>query len=205
MTAPYRVGLTGGIGSGKSTVATMFEKRGVPVIDADSIARKLVDPGGAAYEQVLALTGEEAVAPDGTLRRDVIRETVFRNESLRARLEAILHPLVYSEMEKAISNISYPYCILSIPLLVETNAAATVDRILVVDIPEELQISRTAARDGTTREQAGRIIAAQAGRPVRLQAADDIVDNSRSLDEIEKQVQDLHRKYLDLAANSSGR
>jgi len=201
MPPPYRIGLTGGIGSGKSTVAALFEKLGVPVIDADAIARRLVEPGGSAYEQVIALAGREVLAADGRLRRDVLREVVFRNEALRKQLEAVLHPLVYAEMEAAISNITYPYCILNIPLLVETGAAAHVDRILVVDIPEDVQIARTIERDGTAGEEVRRIIAAQAGRTERLQVADDVIDNSRDTGRLEEQVRTLHARYLELAAD----
>lgn len=201
MKAPFRIGLTGGIGSGKSTVAALFAKLGVPVIDADAIARSLVEPGGKAYDQVIALAGRDALSADGTLRRDILRDTVFRDEALRKRLEAILHPLVYAEMEAAVSNITYPYCILTIPLLVETGATGHVDRILVVDVPEDLQIARTVERDGAAGEDVRRIITAQAGRTARLQAAADIIDNSGGPDELEEQVRELHARYLKLAAD----
>lgn len=205
MTAPYRIGLTGGIGSGKSTVSALFRKLGVPVIDADAIVRKLVEPGGTAYDQVVALVGAEAVAPDGRLQRDRLRQAVFEDQALRLKLEAVLHPLVYEEMENAVSKITYPYCILSIPLLVETAGGARVDRILVVDAPEALQIARTAERDGVAAEQVRRIISAQAGRRKRLQAADDVIDNSGDLEAVKARVHELHRKYLTLAAESAGK
>jgi dephospho-CoA kinase len=205
MTAPYRIGLTGGIGSGQSTVSALFRKLGVPVIDADVIVRKLVEPGEPAYEQVVALAGAEAVAPDGRLRRDLLRQAVFEDQALRAQLEAVLHPLVYREMEKAVSKITYPYCILSIPLLVETAGGARVDRVLVVDAPEEAQIARTSERDGVAADQIRRIISAQAGRRRRLQAADDVIDNSGDRETLKRRVRELHRKYLAIAAGSAGK
>lgn len=194
--------MTGGIGSGKSTVAALFKRLGAPVIDADAIARRLVEPGGKAYYQVLSLAGEESVAADGHLRRDMLRRLVFVDPSLRASLEAILHPLVYAEMEQAVAGIDYPYCILSIPLLLETAAASRVDRVLVIDAPEEVQISRTCRRDGIPADQVQNIMRAQVGREQRLQAADDVIDNSSDLDAVEKQVQELHREYLKLAGHN---
>jgi dephospho-CoA kinase len=204
MKTPYRIGLTGGIGSGKSTIAAMFKRLGVPVIDADAIAKRLVEPGGEAYYQVVALTGEESVSPDGRLRRDYLRKAVFADASLRSSLEAVLHPLVYAEMENAIAKITYPYCILNIPLLIETSAASRVDRVLVVDVPEELQIRRTSERDGVPQEQVQRIMDAQADRSARLEAANDVIDNSGDLNAVEKQVQELHRKYQALAEERKG-
>ena len=205
MTAPYRIGLTGGIGSGKSTVSALFSELGAPVIDADEIVRKLVEPGGPAYDRVVALAGAEAVAPDGRLRRDRLRQAVFEDQTLRERLETVLHPMVYGEMQKAVSNITYPYCILNIPLLVETASGDRVDRILVVDAPEATQIARTTERDGVAAEQVQRIISAQAGRRKRLQAADDVIDNSQDLEAVKARVRELHRKYLALAAESAGK
>jgi dephospho-CoA kinase len=204
MKTPYRIGLTGGIGSGKSTVAAMFKREGVPVIDADAIAKKLLEPGEKAYYHVVAITGEESVSPDGHLRRDYLRKAVFADASLRASLEAVLHPLVYAEMENAVSNITYPYCILNIPLLIETSAESRVDRVLVVDVPEELQVSRTCERDGVPQDQVQNIMDAQADRKTRLAAADDVIDNSGDLDKVEQQVRDLHKKYLALAEERKG-
>lgn len=204
MKTPYRIGLTGGIGCGKSTVAAMFKRQGVPVVDADAIAKELLEPGEKAYYHVVALTGEESVSPDGRLRRDYLRKAVFADASLRASLEAVLHPLVYAEMENAVSNITYPYCILNIPLLIETSAESRVDRVLVVDVPEELQVSRTCERDGVPRDQVQNIMNAQADRKTRLAAADDVIDNSGGLDKVEQQVRDLHKKYLALAEERKG-
>ena len=152
----------------------------------------------------MALTGEESLSPDGHLRRDYLRKAVFADASLRASLEAVLHPLVYAEMETAVAKITDPYCVLNIPLLIETSAESSVDRVLVVDVPEELQISRTCERDGVPQDQVQHIMDAQAGRHARLSAADDVIDNSGNLDAVEKQVRELHKKYLALAEERKG-
>jgi dephospho-CoA kinase len=199
---PLRVGLTGGVGSGKSTVSEMFAALGVPLIDADEISRDVAKPGGAAFDDVVRLFGTEAVSADGDLRRDHIRRLVFEDPGLRRRLESIIHPLVAEEIRRRAGRIRHSYCLISIPLLVETGMRETVDRVLVVDCPEELQVERTSRRDSIEAAQVLRMMQAQAGRADRLAAADDVISNDRDTDHLRKQVEALHERYLLLARES---
>ncbi len=193
------IGLTGGIGSGKSTVAELFGRLGVPVIDADQAARDVVAPGEPALETVIGRFGSEMLNPDGTLNRARLRERIFADTAARQELEALLHPLIRSRMQAQLDALDTPYAILSIPLLIESDRADTVDRVLVVDVPERQQIERVCRRDGISHTQARAILAVQISRDTRLAAADDIIDNSGSPAALEKQVQTLHLKYLALA------
>lgn len=194
------VGLTGGIGSGKSTVAAMFASRGVPVIDADQIAREVVEPGQAALDALVAAFGKEILDDEGRLHRDRLRRRIFRDPEQRARLEGVLHPLIRNRMEQAIAALAgVAYCLVAIPLLVETGQRDLVDRILVVDCPESLQRSRAMARDGRSAAEVEAIMAAQADRPARLEAADDVIVNDADRAALERQVESLHRRYTALA------
>ncbi len=193
-----KVGLTGGICSGKSTVSNIFSSLGVPIIDSDIIAREVVEPGEAGLEQIVTHFGENTLNPDGTLNRKQMRNLVFDNSEARKELENILHPLIRRRSDEQLAKLNTPYAILSIPLLVETGLTSAVDRVLVVDCPEEIQIERICRRDGTTPEQARAILESQSSRSKRLEAADDIIDNSQPLEDLRGIVDSLHKKYLSL-------
>lgn len=197
-----RIGLTGGIGSGKSTVCDLFHKLGVPIIDSDKIARELVAPGTAALEQIAGLFGAKLLLEDGSLDRKQMRELVFANESKREQLEAILHPLIRQEMERQITLLTSPYVILAIPLLLEKGWQHQLDRVLVIDCSEELQRQRARERDGSSTKTIERIIVSQIPRERRIAAADDLIDNSGARDSLRKQIETLHRRYLTLSTNN---
>lgn len=194
----YRVGLTGGIGCGKTTVAGYFGALGVPVIDADDIARELVEPGTPALARIVELFGAEVLGPDGRLDRAALRRCVFADSTRRTQLEALLHPLIRAEMQARVARLDAPYCVLSIPLLVETGQAGGVERVLVVDAPNALQYRRVMAR-GLSAGEAAAILRAQAGWRTRLAAAHDVIVNDRELDHVKNRVRMLHEHYLALA------
>ncbi|MFN3885049.1 MAG: dephospho-CoA kinase [Rhodocyclaceae bacterium] len=193
----FLVGLTGGIGSGKSAAAGLFAARGVPVIDTDAISRELTGQGGAAIDPIRAAFGDALLTADGALDRAAMRRLVFADPAARKRLEAILHPLIRAESEARLCRLaSAEYAILVVPLLIESGAfRSRVDRVCVVDCPEELQIARVMARSGLTRDEVRAILAAQASRQGRLAAADDVIDNAQGLDALDAQVASLHEKY----------
>lgn len=200
----FTVGLTGGIGSGKSTVAELFSALGVPVIDTDVIARQLTAPGGEALDDIRMAFGAALLQADGGLDRAAMRRLVFSDVAARSRLEAILHPRIRNAVQQARAALEAPYVLVVIPLLVETGAYRdTLDRVLVVDCPETLQIARVMARSGLAREEVEAILAAQATRAQRLAAADDVIDNTRSPDDLRAAVAALHTRYLTLAAAAS--
>jgi dephospho-CoA kinase len=196
----YRVGLTGGIASGKSTVAGLFAAHGVPVIDTDLIAREVIAPGSPGLEAVVAAFGADLLLPDGTLDRRRLRDLAFDTPERRQQLESILHPRIRERMEALCASSGGPYQILVIPLLVETGLESRVDRVLVVDCSERIQRDRLRVRDGESTAGANRLLAAQADRATRLRRADDVVLNTGSRDELQQPVQALHAKYLRLAA-----
>lgn len=193
------VGLTGGIGSGKTTVSDRFAGYGVPVVDTDVLARELVEPGQPALTEITAAFGPECLDDAGTLDRARLRERVFADAEGRKRLEAILHPRIRALARQRIAGLSAPYCLLVIPLLAETGMTDLVNRVLVVDAPETEQIRRVVARDQTDVEQARRILAAQADRERRLALADEVVENSGDFADLDRQVAALHQRYLVLA------
>ncbi|HEY8518453.1 MAG TPA: dephospho-CoA kinase [Gammaproteobacteria bacterium] len=199
------VGLTGGVASGKSAVTGMFAKRGVPIVDTDLIAREVVAPGEPGLTAVREAFGEEVLTATGELDRRKLREIVFADEAQRRRLEGILHPLIRARTLERLRSLEAPYAIVAVPLLVETGFGKLVDRVLVVDCPEEVQLARLMARDSLTREQATAMIRAQTDRATRLAAADDVIDNGGDLVVTERQVEQLHRKYLELARDRSAR
>jgi dephospho-CoA kinase len=195
----YRVGLTGGIASGKSTAAKFFGALGVPILDSDQIARDVVEPGQPPLERLVERFGPSILTPDGHLDRPALREIVFSDPRARADLEALTHPAIGAAMEARSAEAGGPYQILVIPLLVEKNLAAHVDRVLVVDCEEELQLKRLRERDRSTVEQARSILSAQASRAARLKAADDVIHNDTDMSAVREQVATLHARYLDLA------
>lgn len=195
----YRVGLTGGIASGKSTAAKFFGAHGVPILDSDQIARDVVEPGQPPLERLVERFGRSILTPDGHLDRPALREIVFSDPKARADLEALTHPAIGAALEARSAAAGGPYQVLVIPLLVEKNLAAHVDRVLVVDCDEQQQIRRLQARDGSTLEQAQAILNAQASRAARLKAADDVIHNDADMSAVREQVDALHGRYLELA------
>ena len=196
----YRVGLTGGIASGKSTAAKFFGALGVPILDSDQIARDVVEPGQPPLERLVERFGPKILTPDGHLDRPALRDIVFSDPKARADLEALTHPAIGAAMEARSAAAGGPYQILVIPLLVEKNLAAHVDRVLVVDCDEALQIRRLRDRDGSTPEQVQAILKAQAPRAARLKAANDVIHNDSDMSAVRDQVAALHARYLELAA-----
>ena len=199
---PFRVALTGGIASGKSTVADLFAALGVPVIDTDVIAREVVEPGRPAHAQVGEAFGPQVLDADGRLDRKRMRERIFADPDARRRLEAILHPAIRAEMERQSKAAVGPYHVLVIPLLAEGGRRDHVDRVLLVDVPEELQIQRVMWRDGVSHEQALASLNAQATRAQRLAMADDVLRNTGRVDDLREQVAKLHQQFLGLAASA---
>jgi dephospho-CoA kinase len=197
----FAVGLTGGIGSGKSTVADLFAAHGVPLVDTDLIAHRITAPHGIAMPQIAAEFGEAFVGPDGSLDRARMRSLVFSEDGARKRLEGITHPLIRAETEREQREAQGPYVIVVVPLLVESGKWKTrVNRVLTVDCSVETQISRVMSRNNFSREQVLAIIARQATREARLAAADDVIDNDNApLYALKAQVDAQHRMYLALA------
>lgn len=198
-TPPLLIALTGGIASGKSAVADEFAKLGVPVLDTDQIARDVVAPGTPTLGQLVAEFGAEILDADGRLNRAHMRERVFSDPEQRRKLEAITHPAIRAELARRSDAAGGEYQIHVIPLLVETGRAEAYDRVLVVDCPEEAQMERLQARDSTSRQQAEEILAAQASREERLDAAHDVIENTGTLEDLQGFVQTLHQNYALLA------
>lgn len=195
MTHAYRIALTGGIASGKSTVAAAFERRGITVIDSDQLAREVVAPGTPGFTAVTARFGADVIAADGSLDRRALRAIVFTDPAARRDLEAITHPRIRAAMAERAAASGGPYQIFMIPLLAEGGRAAEFDRVLVVDCPEDLQLQRVMARDQTDAASARAILAAQASRAARLAIADDVIVNDGDRSALETQVETLHRRY----------
>jgi dephospho-CoA kinase len=194
-----RIGLTGGIASGKSTVAGRFTELGVPVIDADVAARAVVAAGTPGLAAVVQRFGPGVLAESGELDRRALRNRIFSDPASRRDLEAILHPLIRAHMDREAQICDGPYIVMAIPLLVESGLRDRVDRILVVDVEEAVQLERLQARDGSTPDEARAILKSQAGRSARLAAADDVLPNGGSVMELRQAVDRLHEQYLHLA------
>ncbi len=200
------IGLTGGIASGKSFVSECFEAHGAPVIDADQLAREVVQPGSDGLARLVSHFGESIVNSNNELNRKALRDIIFASPQEREYLDNTLHPLIRELSEariEAARKLAYPYLIYAVPLLVETTQQKRFDRIVVVDVPEALQIQRLAVRDGSSTWQAQSILNAQATRQERLDVADDVVDNSMTKEETQAQVVLLHQRYMQLAGHSS--
>ncbi len=196
------VALTGGIASGKTAVSDAFSALGVPVIDADILSRQAVEPGSSGLNQIQSRFGNHVIAADGSLDRKQLREIVFSDDTARKELEAIVHPEVRRLTLESLARhreAQAPYCIVVIPLLVETNQQTKYDHVVVVDVSVETQIQRVTERDGSSAEQARNILASQATREERLAVADDVIVNNGSLDALQKEVEKLHQKLMQLA------
>ena len=196
---PLRIGLTGGIASGKTTVANFFAELGVPIIDTDIIARDVVAVGAPALDEIRRAFGDSVFSDDGTLDRKAMRRLIFSDCRKRRQLEGILHPRIREATIEQAAAVTYPYMIIVVPLLVESPMREFVDRVLVVDCSEEVQLSRLVSRDADDEEQARSMIAAQAGRQERLSIADDVVRNDGDLEDTQSRVAELHHEYLALS------
>ncbi|MEY3190426.1 MAG: dephospho-CoA kinase [Pseudomonadota bacterium] len=190
-----KIGLTGGIGSGKSTVSKIFQQINIPVIDADEIAHQLVTVGQPALTKIQQEYGSNILNPDGTLNRKQLKELIFSDDLQKQKLETILHPLIYQAIQKQINALNTPYCIICIPLLFETAMTNLVDRILVVDCPVEEQIKRLLKRDNMTIERIQSIIDSQVSRAFRKSMANDLLDNTLSNECLAQQIKKLHNQY----------
>ncbi|HDX9115070.1 dephospho-CoA kinase [Klebsiella michiganensis] len=199
----YTVALTGGIGSGKSTVADAFSHLGVNVIDADIIARQVVEPGTPGLNAIAQRFGPQILNKDGTLNRRALREHIFAHAEDKNWLNALLHPQIQQETRRQMQLATSSYILWVVPLLVENRLSAKADRVLVVDVPKETQIARTMLRDRVSRQHAEHILAAQATREQRLAIADDVIENMGSPDAIASAVARLHAKYQQLAAQAA--
>ncbi len=196
MSCELRIGLTGGIGSGKSEAATRFSQLGIPVIDTDVIARELVLPGQEALSEILATFGSELLDADGLLNRAQLRKLVFSDAEKRQQLEDILHPRILEKVIAETLAVTSGYCVVVVPLLIETGSDYPVDRVLVIDTPTDLQIERVRARDDLSGIQIDAILSAQATREERLNRADDVILNDGNLESLREKVDELHQVYL---------
>ncbi|MNJ40844.1 Dephospho-CoA kinase [compost metagenome] len=200
----YVVAITGGIGSGKTTVANQFAALGIEVVDADLIAREVVEPGTPALAAIASHFGPGILDEQGRLDRRALRERIFSDPAAKSWLNALLHPIIRSEMLRQCAAASSPYCLLVVPLLVENRLTELADRVLVIDVDEATQIERTCRRDGVSREQAQAILASQASRSERLAMADDVLDNqSGTTETIRERILALHETYLAFASQQA--
>ncbi|KOC88927.1 dephospho-CoA kinase [Winslowiella iniecta] len=198
----YIVALTGGIGSGKSTIARVFAELGVDVVDADVIARQVVEPGQPALQAIAEKFGDEMLNADGTLNRTSLRQRIFSAPADKLWLNNLLHPIIHQQTRRQLAETQSLWCLWVVPLLVENNLHTLADRVLVVDVEPSIQLARTMARDNISREQANNILAAQATREARLAVADDVIDNSGLPESVAPLVAALHQRYLALATSA---
>ena len=199
----YFVGVSGGIGSGKTTVTDLFAKQGIEIIDADVIARQVVEPGSPALKKIIAKFGDSIVDQAGFLQRAKLRELVFSDAKLQSWLNQLLHPLIRQQMVEQMRRAASPYCILSVPLLVENKLHHLVDRVLIVDVREETQLQRTLQRDQGSAAQIKAIMHAQATRQQRLAIDDEVINNEGQPQDLLAQVEQLHETYLQLARKAA--
>jgi len=195
----FRVGLTGGIGSGKSTVTKLFAEHGTPIIDTDLIAHQIVMPEGPAYQSVIEAFGHEILLSDFTINRKKLASVIFNSKEKKQKLESILHPLIWLITEQQINACDYPYCIIAVPLLFEGSHQARFNKTLVIDCTEEEQIERIVIRDNRSHDEIIAILKNQISRTERLNLADDIIINSGSLNNLKSEVDKLHQKYIKLS------
>lgn len=193
------IGITGGIGSGKSAASDYLAEQGITVVDADRVSRQVVEPGQPALDKIRAHFGDRVIQADGTLDRRALRELVFDDPEQRRVLENITHPAIVEEMRRQLTGSDSPYTVLVSPLLLETDQYRMVDRVLLVDVPESVQLERTARRDEVPGDQVRRIMAAQMDREDRRRRADDIVSNDGTLADLHRQLDELHKQYLEMA------
>ncbi len=191
-----KIGLTGGIACGKTTVTLLFQEHNVPIIDADVIAHELVAVGQPALSSISELFGERVIKSDGSLNRAILRDIIFNNSEEKHKLERILHPLIHQTILNQVSLLTSPYCIICIPLLFETKWSHLVDRVLVIDCPIETQVSRLQQRDGMSLEVINSIISSQVSRSYRLDHADDLINNTNTQDVLAEDVKKLHNLYV---------
>lgn len=201
----FRLGLTGGIASGKTTVAMLFAEAGAGIVDTDVVAREVVAAGEPGLAAIKEAFGHELLLESGGLNRDAMRKLIFSEPTARAKLNSILHPLIRARTLLQVEGLEAPYTIIVVPLLVETNFAKLVNRVLVIDCPRKLQIDRLVQRDAVSAEEASATLAAQADRETRRAQADDIIDGSETLNFTRQQVQALHKDYLQRAVNHTDR
>jgi len=195
-----KIGLTGGIGCGKTTVSKLFEQLNIPVIDADTIAHLLVEVGQPALREIELVFGSDMLNIDGSLNRKKLGQVIFSDRLQKQKLESILHPLIYQAIQTTLKSLNSAYCIISMPLLFETNMITLVDRILVIDCPEESQIERVQKRDAMPLAQIQAILDSQVSRTYRITHAHDVIDTSKTNDKLAETVKKLHNSYLSLSA-----
>ncbi|MCG9683798.1 dephospho-CoA kinase [Vibrio sp. Isolate23] len=196
---PFIVGLTGGIASGKTTIANLFHDQfGIEIVDADIVAREVVEPGSEGLKAIEARYGSNILLADGTLNRAKLRESIFACDKEKAWINQLLHPMIHEKMQAGIAKVSSPYALLVIPLMVENNLQSLANRVLVVDVDEQVQRQRTMERDGVPIEQVDAILASQASRSQRLSIADDVIKNNATNEELLPQITELHQKYLEI-------
>ena len=197
------IGLTGGIGSGKSVVANIFNTIGINTIDADSLAKNALNPDSPGYKQFINTFGHDYIGPDKKINNIKLRQEIFINNDLKTSLEKIIHPIVRNNIAELIGSSNSPYHIVEVPLIYETNSSKNYDRVLVVDCDEDLQIKRATKRDSSTENEIRNIMQNQATRSQRLSSADDIIDNSQTIESLQIAVTKMHNFYLNLLKESS--
>ncbi len=205
MSKPFVVGLTGGIGSGKSAVSDLFAQQGIDIVDADVVARQVVEPGTPALQAIIDHFGEAIVTDNGTLNRPALRKRVFENDLDKQWLNALLHPAIRAEMQTQLEVATSPYVVFSVPLLIENGLDSMADTVLVVDCSEETQLARATRRDGSNIETIKSIMASQATRQQRLEKAQNVIDNNGELSALPPQVKSLHQQYMQQSAQKSAR